>query len=45
MGEQELFHDSFSGASGFYIYEEMPCFGQKKQALPVEELRVYLTPS
>lgn len=29
MGEQELLHDSFTGASGFYVYEETPNFGRK----------------
>lgn len=29
MGEQELLNDSFSGAPGFYVYEETPNFGRK----------------
>lgn len=29
LGEKELFNDSFSGESGYYIYEEMPHFGKK----------------
>lgn len=29
MGKQELLNDSFAGAPGFYVYEEMPHFGKK----------------
>lgn len=29
MGEQELLQDSFTGASGYYVYEETPNFGRK----------------
>ncbi|WP_035383898.1 hypothetical protein [Ferriphaselus sp. R-1] len=29
LGEKELFNDSFSGTSGYYIYEEMPHFGKR----------------
>jgi hypothetical protein len=29
LGKQELLNDSFSGPAGFYIYEEMPHYGQR----------------
>lgn len=29
MAKQDLLNDSFAGAPGFYIYEEMPHFGKK----------------
>ncbi|MDP2399488.1 MAG: hypothetical protein Q8M53_14160 [Burkholderiales bacterium] len=29
MGEQELLNDSFTGAPGFYVYEETPNFGRR----------------
>lgn len=29
MGRQELLNDCFTGASGYYVYEEMPDFGKK----------------